>query len=96
MGGWTDIRDGIGLVFQVTAIFDSGGDVEVDGAVFEYFDHFSGCSDCVCFGMEELSVCLCVWDRISRCGVGGLFTYYPSRPSFRAKCMTSSFRLEGA
>lgn len=40
--------------------------------------------------------CVCVWERISRCGVDGLFTYYPSCPSFRAKCMTSSFRLEGA
>lgn len=39
-GAGTNIRDSIGLILQVAAIFDSGRDVEVDGTVFEYFDHF--------------------------------------------------------
>lgn len=38
MGG---IREGVGLVFEFAAVFGAGDDVEVDGAVFEDFDH--GC-----------------------------------------------------
>ena len=37
--GGSSVRGSIGLFFQVTAVFGSRDDVEVDGAIFEYFDH---------------------------------------------------------
>lgn len=88
-GKGESVRDGVGLVFQLAAVFGSGDDVEVDGAIFEDFDH----------GWWEVGMCV-VWEGGvvgGDEGWGGVFTWYPSCPSFSDRMkdgMTSSFRLK--